>query len=798
MFKNYLKIAWRSLLKNKAIFSINTVGLALGIASCVIISHFVLDELSYDQYNDKVDQIARIVFRAKVNGEEIKEGVVMAPVAQAAKNNFPEVLDATRIRRLGTPKITVGQQAFRDGRFAYVDPNFFEIFSLPIIAGDAGNPLEQPNTVVITTTLAEKYFGTKDAIGKLFYLESQEQPYTITGVIEEMPENAHFHFDLFASMKGFPEANSNSWFKGNFFTYLLLEKGFDHQQLEAKLPGLIGKYMGPSMQEEMGVSFEEFTKDNQLGFALQALSDIHLHSDNASYSELEEGGDIKYVYIFSAIALFMLLIACVNFINLSTATATKRAKEVGIRKVLGADKQLLFYQFISEAFIASSVAMLLAVVFIILIRPLYVDFSGKGLELSYFLQPQLLLALPVFTLLISLLAGSYPAIYLSSFRAIQGLTNSASGGSNKGLRSALVVFQFVISAGLILSTLVVNQQMKYIQNKDLGYDREQLLVIRNAYLLENNQEAFKNELMKNPKVSAVTQSSFVPAGPSDNNVTQIYINGQFNRRMPVFNIDENYIPTMEMDMVAGRNFSRDFGADSSNVIINQTAVEVFGFGEDPIGKTISDGTHTSTVIGVVKDFHFKSLHQPIEPLLMYYRPYGGLLVKAKPLNMKALIAETQSMWNSFGTAEPFGFSLMDESYQRAYQTEQNMGKVLNGFALLTIVVACLGLFGLVTYTSEQRYKEIGIRKVLGASVLQVIAMLTKDFLLLVSISFLFAFPLGYYLMENWLQGFSYRIAIHWWIYALAGFITLFIAFTTIGYKSFRAASLNPIKAIKED
>lgn len=798
MLKNYLKIAWRSLLKNKAIFFINTVGLALGIASCVIISHFILNELSYDRYNEKVDQITRIVFRAKVNGEEIKEGVVMAPVAQAVKTDFPEVLDATRIRSLGTPKITVGKQAFRDVRFAFVDPNFFQIFSLPIIEGNVTNPLEKPYSALISESLAMKIFGTSSASGKTFYLENQGEPFVVTGVVADVPENSHFHFEIFASMTGFPEAKSTSWFKGDFFTYLLLEEDIDFKALETKLQALIAKNMGPSMQKEMGVSFEEFTKENQLGFALQALSDIHLHSDNASYSELEEGGDIKYVYIFSAIALFMLLIACVNFINLSTATATKRAKEVGIRKVLGANKQLLFYQFISEAFIASTVSMFLAVVFIILIRPIYVEFSGKVLEMSYFLQPRLLLSLPVFTLLISLLAGIYPAIYLSSFRAIQGLANSVSGGSNKSFRSALVVFQFVISSGLILATLVVNQQMNYIQNKDLGYDREQILVIRDAYLLGNNQEAFKNELIKNPKVSAVTQSSFVPAGPSDNNVTQIYINGQFNRRMPVFNIDENYIPTLDIEMVAGRNFSRDFGADSSNVILNQTAVEIFGFGEDPIGKTISDGTHTSTVIGVVKDFHFKSLYQPIEPLLMYYRPYGGLILKAKPLNMKAIIAETQSLWNSFGTAEPFGFSLMDESFQRAYQTEENMGKVLNGFALLTIVVACLGLFGLVTYTSEQRYKEIGIRKVLGASVLQVIAMLTKDFLLLVSLSFLFAFPLGYYLMENWLQAFSYRITIHWWIYVLSGIITLFIAFTTIGYKSYRAANINPIQAIKED
>jgi putative ABC transport system permease protein len=418
--------------------------------------------------------------------------------------------------------------------------------------------------------------------------------------------------------------------------------------------------------------------------------------------------------------------------------------------------------------------------------------------MAYFFQSQVLLVFPAFILLISLLAGSYPAIYLSSFQAIDGLNTSISLGSNKTFRSTLVVFQFVISAGLILATLVVNQQMNYIQNKDLGYQRDQLLVIRNAYQLENNQEAFRNELIKNTKVEEVTKSGFVPAGPSDNNVTQIYINGQFNRRMPVFNIDENYIPTMEMEMVAGRNFSQEFGADSSNVIINQTAAEVFGFAEDPIGKIISDGRHKHKVIGVVKDFHFKSLHQPIEPLLMFYRPYGGLIIKAKPMNMSALISDAQNLWNSFGAEEPFDFSLMDASYQQEYQTEKNMGMVLNGFALLTIAVACLGLFGLVTYTAEQRFKEIGIRKVLGATVLQIVSMLTRDFLLLVVISFTIAFPLGYYLMERWLQGFAYRIEIHWWIYVLAALITVGIAFMTIGYKSLIAANLNPVKALKEE
>lgn len=799
MFKNYLKIAWRNILKNKGIFSINIVGLALGIASCLIIMLFVVDELSYDRYNEKADEIVNVVFRAKINGEEIKEGAVMAPVGETLKQEYPEVLDATRIRRIGTPKIVINNQSYRESEFAYVDANFFNVFTLPIIDGDSGNPLKEPNTAVITKTQAEKFFGATGAIGKLFYLEGEEQPYRVTGVIEEVPQNSHFHFDIFASIEGLEEAKSTSWFGGDFFTYLLLKKGSNYKDLESKLSSLPEKYMGPSMLEVMGMSFEDFTKENKLGFRIFPLTDIHLYSDNSTYSQLEQGGDIKYVYIFSAIALFMLLIACINFMNLSTATAVKRAKEVGIRKVLGSNKNQLRYQFLSESLIATLLAMMFATILVIVSLPFYNALSGKELQLDFLWQPIVLISLVFLTFFISILAGGYPAFFLSSFKPIAALKNKFLGGNNnKGVRSSLVVFQFVVSAGLILATLVVNQQMQYIQDKDIGYERDQLLVLREAYLLGNERDAFKNELLKNPKVASITNSASIPAGSTDNYMSQVYIDGEFSRRMPVYNIDENYIQTMGMELVAGRNFSKEFGTDSTNVIINQTAAKVLGFGNDAIGKIVTDGGGDHRVVGVIKDFHFKSLHQTIDPLFLFYRPFGGLIVKAKSADMAGLIADAGAIWNSFNTDETFGYTLLDESYRQTYVTEQKMGTLLNVFALLTILVACLGLFGLVTFTAEQRFKEIGIRKVLGSSVSEIVAMLSKDFLMLVFISFFVAFPLGYYLMNKWLEGFAYRIEIQWWLFVLAALITILIAFSTISWKSFRAATMNPIKALRDE
>ena len=803
MIKNYFKIGWRSILKNKGIFAINIAGLAIGIASCLLILLFVVDELSYDKFHENADEIVRVVFKAKVNGEEMKEAVVMAPVAEALKNEFPEVVDATRISSIGTPKLVYNNTSFRDSRFAYVDPNFFKIFSLPVLKGNDINPLGEPNSIVITEQEAKKYFGNEDPIGKVLTLEGDNQQFKVTAVIEEVPQNSHFHFDIFASTEGYLPAQNTSWMNSEFHTYLLLKIGTAPGNLEAKLPAVVEKYMGPQMKGEMGMTFSEFKKDNEIGLFLQPQKNIHLKSDFIASTQLEQGGDIQYIYIFSAVALFMLLIACINFTNLATAAASKRAKEVGIRKVLGSNKNQLIYQFLAESFIATVISMVLALTLFALALPVFNDLAGKELPLNYLLQPSTLLMLVWLMIVIGFFAGGYPAFFLSSFKPIAALKNKfSSSGESKNIRSGLVVLQFVISAGLILATLIVNKQMEYIQNKDLGYEKDQMLVLRESYLLGNKQETFKNMIINDHRVEHVTQSAFVPAGPSDNSMSGVFLQQEFKRRMFVYNIDEQYLPTMGMELVAGRNFSKEYGSDSTNVIINERAAKILGFKQDPLGKTFMRDTHDGgdklTVIGVVKDFHFKSLHQNIDPLIMLNNPYGGLIVRAKTANISGLIKDLNSTWNSFDAQEPFTYSILDESYKETYRTEQKMGSILSIFAFLTIFVACLGLFGLVTYTAEQRFKEIGIRKVLGSSIPQIVGLLSKDFLKLVLISFLIAFPLCFYLMNKWLQEFAYRIEVDWPVFALAAIITFVIAFLTIAYKSIKAATVNPVKSLRTE
>ena len=442
MFKNYLKIAWRNVLKNKGIFTINIVGLSLGITTCLLISLFVLDEFSYDRYNKNANEIVRVVFNAKINGEEMKEAVTMAPVAKAFVQDLPEVIDATRLTNLFTPELSYKNVTYRNSKFAYVDPNFFEVFTLPIIKGNTQNALAQPNTVVITEAEAQKYFGNEDPIGKQLTLERGEsQKFTVTAIIKEVPKNSHFHFDIFASTQGYDKAQGTSWTQSDFFNYLLVKEGTDIAALEAKIPSLIETYMGPQIKSEIGISYSDFKKENQINLLLQPLTDIHLRSDFTGTSQLEAGGDIKTVYIFMAIALFMLIIACINFINLTTAAASKRAKEVGIRKVLGSDKKQLIYQFITESFLAIVIAIGLAIVIFALVFPIFNELSGKNVALRNLLRPEVLLLIAGFLIFIPFIAGGYPAFFLSSFTPIRALKNKFSGsGSSKGIRAVWLFF----------------------------------------------------------------------------------------------------------------------------------------------------------------------------------------------------------------------------------------------------------------------------------------------------------------------------------------------------------------------
>jgi len=806
MLKNYFKTAWRNLKKHKTSSFINIAGLSIGISICFIIMMYVENELSFDRFNKNADQIVRVVFKADINGGKIFEANVMPPVAQAMKNDYPEVEDATRLQVAGAPKITYKDKSFKDDEMVFVDPNFFNIFTLPLIEGDAKTALQQPNTIIISKAIAKKYFGAEDPLGKtLVFPDNKDASFKVTGVIDKVPANSHFHFDLFASMLNLDDAKSDSWMGSNFFTYLLLKKGADYKKLEAKLPGMVEKYMGPQIQQSMGISLKQFiTKGNHLGFALQPLTSIHLYSH--SNFELSPPGNAMYVYIFGAIAIFMLLIACINFINLSTASASKRAKEVGVRKVIGSGKIQLIKQFLFESALLVFIALLISIVLVQLALPVFNNLSGKNLSIPFNIK--IVAAFVGLGLLVSIIAGVYPAFYLSSFKPIEVLKGKFTPGNKSfGLRSSLVVFQFFISVALIIGTIVVWQQMKYIQNKNLGYDKEQLLTIPNSYALGKNEEAYKQDMLNDPRIVNATMSSYKPAGPSSGSNALAYPLGHDNEimRTQEYHVDENYIPTFEMKMANGRNFSKTFATDSTAMIINETAARAFGWNDiTAVGKTIVRQNSTRGndvpfhVIGVVKDFNFQSLHEPITPLLMTLEPDWGLIFKVKTADIKSLLATMKTKWDQFNTGEPFNFTFMDDLYNKTYAAEQNTGTILNIFALLTILVACLGLFGLATYTAEQRTKEIGIRKVLGASVTSVTKMLSKDFIKLVFIACLIAFPLSWWAMNKWLQSFAYRIQISWWIFLAAGIIAILIAVITVSFQAIKAAMANPVKSLRSE
>lgn len=807
MILNYIKIAWRNLLKNKLYSFINIFGLAIGIATCLIIMLFVQDELSYDRFNEKADRIVRIIFKANINGGKISESNVMPPTARTLKNDYPEVQEATRLRNFGKPRIILGENTINDATLAYADSNFFDVFSISLLKGNPKTALSQPNFLVLSKKTSERFFGNQDPIGKIIYFKKDENvPFKITGVFDDIPLNSHFHFDMFGSMASDTEAKSSSWMSSNYFTYLVLPKGYDYKKLEAKMPQMVEKHMGPEILQAMGMTIGQFReKGNELGFVLQKLTDIHFNS--SSTNELEPGGDKMYVYIFGIVALFMLLIACINFMNLSTAGASKRAKEVGVRKVMGSAKMDLVGQFLLESIILTALSLLVAIILVQIFLPAFNDISGKTLTFSIAQNPQIIIVLLLFGLFIGLIAGSYPAFFLSSFKPILVLKGRFSGTKNSiGLRQGLVVFQFCVSVCLIIGTAIVYLQLSYIQNKKLGYNQNQLLVLPNSWALGKNEALFKEILLKDSRVVNVTTSPYKPAGPTNSNNSLAYPEADDSQIMRTlqYGVDDQYIPTMGMEMAEGRNFSRKFSSDSTAIVINETAAKAFGWGKNSVGHSITRLIDNNgkkkvyQVIGVVKDFHFKSLHESITPLLMVYENNWGLIVKIKTQDATGLLATMKTQWQSFGVDEPFSYAFMDDLVNKTYQAEQKTGVVLSIFGLLTIFIACLGLFGLATFTAEQRIKEIGVRKVLGANIGQIIGLLSKDFLKLVLIACVFAFPIAWYAMYKWLQGFAYKIEISWWIFVLAAFLSLLIAFLTVAYQSVKVALMNPVKSLKTE
>ncbi len=807
MFRNYFKIAWRNLIHNKWFSAINIIGLAVGLATCLIIMLFVSHELSYDRFHKKADRIARVYFEGDVQGEKMKETIVMAPVAAAMKRDFPEVEDATRLQSFNwAPKLLVDNREFRSDRVAYADPNFFDVFTLPFVQGDSKTALTEPNTVVLTKDVARKYFGKEDALGKIIRFKTENKPpMKVTGVIEDIPSNSHFRFGLLASMESVEDAKQQNWMNSGYFTYIVLKNKNGLEKLGAKIPGLVDKYIGPQMKDGTGQTLAEFRKGgSNLTFHLQRLTDIHLYSD--FQYDLSAPGDIRYVYIFSVIALFMLLIACINFMNLSTAGASRRSREVGIRKVLGSLKGELVRQFLAESTIIAALALLLSLVFVKLSLPLFNHLSGQQLTFSFIEKPLLVPVLPGIVLLTGLVAGSYPAFYLSSFKPVAVLKGRWAPVKGRiSFRSALVVFQFIISIILIVSTTVVYRQLSYIRHKDVGYNKDKVMVLSNVGALGNKTGVFRQQLQSDPAVTSVSASRFLPAGDSGNNNFFVCTEQDPGKLVKTlrYEIDEQYIPTLGIQVKEGRNFSREYGTDSSAVIVNEAAVKALGWKGNPSGQTISRTNKGEKelyhVVGVVKDFHFRSLHEHISPLVMVLAPYpGSLVIKVNTTDIPGFTAKLRQSFAAYGAEDPLDYSFLDERYHNTYSAEQKIGTILGIFAGLTIFIACMGLFGLAKFTAEQRTKEIGIRKVLGASAAQLSAMLSANFLKLVLIACFIAFPIAGWAMYKWLQDFAYRIDVEWWIFAAAGLTALLIALFTVSFQAIRAATANPVETLRNE
>lgn len=805
MIKNYLKVAARNLLRNKFYSLLNISGLAIGIACCLLIVLFVTDELSYDRYYENSGNTYRLTMAGALNGSAFDLAVVGPSVGQTLVNDFPEVLNSGRFRQRGAPFIRFGENVFKETKYVWADHSILDIFDIELVQGNPETALVEPKSLVMSETAAKKYFGNLDPVGQIVEFGSAKD-YRVTGVYKDIPKNTHFDFDVMGSMVTLDEARQPIWLSMNFQTYVVLKEDADIQKMAALFPDMLQKYVGPEIKQIMNLEWEELVQNGtSLAFGMQPVTDIHLKSD--LQGELDANSEISYVYIFSAIAFFILLIACINFMNLSTARSARRAKEVGIRKVLGSVKRQLINQFLAESILISAISFVLAIGLAYLALPYFNDLSGKVLTIP-FDQPLFLAAIFSGILIVGLLAGSYPAFFLSAFQPVKVLKGALSSGMKSGaLRNVLVVVQFFTSIVLVIGTLVILDQLEFIQNKNLGFERDQVVIINDAFLAGNNVNALKTEMESFSEVKSASLSGFLPT-PSNNNMNVFFkgiVPSQDNQvLMSSWVVDYEYLETMGMQLSDGRNFSRDFPTDSTGIIINEAAAKEFGF-ENPIGETI--GTYADLqgniqamkVVGVVKDFHYQTLRDKIAPLSMQLGNSTGLLnLKVNTDDYSGLLKKIEDSWSSLAPNQPFATSFLDVRFERMYQAEQRLGKIFGVFAGLAILIACLGLFGLAAYTAENRIKEVGIRKVLGANVGQLVYLLSRDMGKLVLIAFIIGAPLAWYGMNNWLQGFEYRTSIGWTIFALTAIGALFIALATMSYQSLKAATSNPVKSLRTE
>lgn len=809
MFKNQLKTAWRSIKKQPFLNSLNTLGLAVGIAGCLLICLYIHDELSYDKMFADAERIHRINVDLKFGGPDREMSQVSGLMAEAVLNDIPQVESTVRFKPWGTISLsrTDSRELVLENRTAFADSTLIEMFGLGMLQGSSKEALSGPNKMVLTKSAAEKHFGLSNALGKELVFNEGET-YTISGIIEDLPNNSLLNdYSVFMSMESYNDEYLN-WGSHNYNTFVKLKPNVDPNDIAEPLRGMMEKYLIPYAQQFFpGITLEQFeASGNYVRYSTIPLTDIHLYSNRAE--DMSQNGDAKNIYILSFIALFLILLASINFMNLSTAYSLQRSKEVGIRKTLGSNKLSLVRQFLTESGLITLGSSLFGVLIVITALPFFNTLADKSIEFPY-LNPIFWGIFLVGVILLGFISGSYPAFFMSKFapvRVLKGNKGNTTGGSN--LRSALVIVQFAVSVFLIIGTLVVSQQLEFIQNKDLGYSKDQVLLVNNINRLGDNAFSFKDDVKDLAQVSNATISGYLPT-PSFRSDSSFFLEGKMEQESAInmqgWRVDFDYINSLGLTILAGRDFDSNIATDSTAIIINESALRVMQLTpEEALGKRVFNGIGEDTtthykIIGVVKDFHFESMRNEIRPLsLLIDSSLSLLIVKLQHGDFENTIAQIENLWNQRSPGLSFDYRFMDESFNEVYQNEQRLGSIFVIFTVLSILIACLGLFGLAAFNAQKRIKEIGVRKVMGASVSQITYRLSYDFLKLVLVSILVALPLGWLVMNRWLQDFTYRINVSLGVLLVSALIAIIIALITISYQSIKAAIANPVKSLRTE
>jgi putative ABC transport system permease protein len=816
MLKNYLKVAWRNVMKNKIFSFINIFGLSVGLTCCMLVTVYLYNEISYDKYHNNINHLYQLGTVFIKDGKEEKTPNTPAPMASAMKQEFPEISETARLMTLFSEDKTLlqynegnaGVKSFYETKGYMADPSFFQLFTYNFIEGNGATALKDPNSLIISEEIAKKFFGNEPALNKTIHINSNtngEHDYKVTGVFRPIDKPSQIDARFFLSFTGgdverFMKEQTDMVSNNMFNTFFLLKPGADAKKLESKFPAFVDKYMSTTLKSA-GFNKKQF---------LIAVKDIHLHAGMPN--DITPVGSSTYLYILASIALFTLLIACINFMNLSTARSSKRSAEVGIRKVLGAEKTSLIRQFLGESLLMSLLAFVIALVITILLLPAFSKVSGRNLSLAFMQDWVIVIGFFALSFITGLLAGSYPAFYLSSFIPVKVLKGRFQNSlSAIALRKGLVIFQFIISVVLIIASVVIMNQMKYLRSTDLGFAKDQQIVIPlRSTTAKNSYASLKNSILSNAQIQSAGASLYYPGivNPSD---MLVYPEGKtMNDAKDIHTnwIDESFLQTLNITPLAGRLFSKEFPADTNfRMIVNEKAIKELGFGtsQNAIGKHVTldwrGQKYTWSIIGVVKDFHFQDLHVAIEPYAFQLNTppiYNYLIVHTKAANISSVLKTIQADWHTLNPNEPFEYSFLDEDFQKNYEAENHLSAIVGYFTIIAILISCLGLFGLATFSAEQRIKEIGVRKVLGASVTGIVALLSKDFLKLVAISVVVASPIAWWVMHKWLQDFAYRTNISWMVFVITTVLALLIALITISFQAIRAAISNPVKSLRTE